>query len=38
MQYGELIETCIDAFKQYNPNIKLPDSFLEEYLSQVYFK
>jgi hypothetical protein len=38
MQYDELIQACIDALKQYNPDIEGPDSFFDIFISKVKYK
>jgi hypothetical protein len=38
MQYDELIQACIDALKQYNPDIEGPDSFFNIFISKVKYK
>ena len=32
MLYDQLIQVCIDALQQYNPDIEGPDSFIESFL------
>lgn len=35
MKYEELINSCIEIIKSYNPNIEGADSFSEKYLKTV---
>jgi hypothetical protein len=35
MKYEELINSCIEIIKSYNPNIEGADSFAEKYLKAV---
>jgi hypothetical protein len=37
MKYEELIKSCIEILKLYNPNIEGADSFAEKYLKNVRY-
>lgn len=38
MLYDELIQVCIDALNQYNPDIEGPDSFFDVFIKKVKIK
>jgi hypothetical protein len=35
MKYSDLVQSCIDCFKQYNSDIEGPDSHAEKFLNKV---